>query len=82
MIIREGMVPVREIKKRFPELTVLADTKIADAEAYECGDVVEAGADIMTVLAVCDMATVEEVTNLSFDKLAVYRHTFLRYTNL
>lgn len=65
MIMREGMVPVRELKKRFPELCVLADTKIVDGGALECGDAVEAGADIVTVLAFSDRQTVRDVVDVA-----------------
>ena len=61
VIIKEGLAPVRELKKRYPHLTVLADTKIMDGGALECGDACEAGADIVTVLALSDNATIEEV---------------------
>lgn len=52
MIIKEGMLPVRKMKERFPHITVLADTKIADGGELEAGYAVEAGADIVTVLAI------------------------------
>jgi 3-hexulose-6-phosphate synthase len=65
MIIREGMVPVRELKKRFPDLCVLADTKIVDGGALECADAVEAGADIITVLAFSDRQTVRDVVEVA-----------------
>ena len=61
MIIREGMAPVRALKARFPHLTVLADTKIMDGGAIESADAFEAGADLVTVLAVADDATIRNV---------------------
>ena len=51
VIMKEGMRPVRALKERYPDLCVLADTKIMDGGALECEDVCEAGADIVTVLA-------------------------------
>ena len=51
MIIKYGMQPVRCMKESFPQLTVLADTKIADGGEIEARYAIEAGADIVTVLA-------------------------------
>ena len=61
VIMKEGMVPVRALKEKYPQLTVLADSKIMDGGALEAGDVCQAGADILTVLAVSDNATIREV---------------------
>ncbi len=58
-IIEYGMVPVREIRARFPELEVLADTKIMDAGDYEAAQTFQAGAHYCTVLGVTDTKTVE-----------------------
>ena len=49
LIIKEGMHPVRALKSKFPELCVLADTKIMDGGAIECHDACEAGADLIGV---------------------------------
>ncbi|NCB32596.1 MAG: 3-hexulose-6-phosphate synthase [Erysipelotrichia bacterium] len=57
-IIEQGMVPVRAIKKIIPELTVLADAKIMDAGEYEADKCFDAGADIVTVLAAANNATI------------------------
>lgn len=61
MIIKEGMSAVRKVKEKYPQVTVLADTKIVDGGSLECGDVCKAGADIVTVLAVSDDETVTDV---------------------
>lgn len=58
-IIEEGMRPVRAFRKRFPELEILADTKIMDAGDYEAAQTFEAGAHYCTVLGVTDTRTVE-----------------------
>lgn len=60
-IIEEGMVPVRELKKRYPEKEVLADAKIMDAGEYEANKCFAAGADIVTVLGASNNATIEGV---------------------
>ena len=58
VIVRDGMRPVRLIKERHPALTVLADIKIIDGGYLECADACKAGADIVTVLAIADNATI------------------------
>nr|WP_183327794.1 3-hexulose-6-phosphate synthase [Catenisphaera adipataccumulans] len=58
-IIEEGMRAVRELKKRFPEKLILADTKIMDAGEYEAEKTYIAGADICTVLGVTDSLTIK-----------------------
>ena len=63
MIVRDGLHPVRRIKEKHPELTVLADTKIVDGGGLECEDACKAGADIITVLAMADNATVQGVVD-------------------
>lgn len=61
LIMREGMHPVRTLKAMFPGVTILADTKIVDGGDIEAGDAFDAGADIVTVLAVADDATLDAV---------------------
>lgn len=63
MIIRDGLRPVRRIRERYPDMMILADTKIVDGGKLECEDACKAGADIVTVLAVADNATVRGVVN-------------------
>ena len=60
-VIEEGMVPVKEFKKHFPKIEVLADVKIMDAGEYEADKCFEAGADICTVLGVSHNETIEGV---------------------
>lgn len=61
MIILEGLAPVKLIKNKYPHLTVLADTKIVDGGDIECTYACEAGADIVTVLALADNETIKSV---------------------
>lgn len=61
MIIREGQLPVRALRERFPGACILSDTKIMDGGKLEAGYACEAGADIVTVLAVSDDLTVRGV---------------------
>ncbi len=60
-VIECGMEPVRVLKERFPEIEILADVKIMDAGEFEADKCFEAGADICTVLAVSNNATIEGV---------------------
>ena len=57
LIIREGMNAVRQVRKEYPNLTLLADLKIMDAGEEEASIAFEAGADIVTVLGVTNEAT-------------------------
>lgn len=57
-IIKEGIKPVRVIKENFPQLEVLADIKIMDAEALESETAFRAGTDIITVLSVSNNETI------------------------
>ena len=57
-IIEEGLEPVRQLKKRFPEIEILADVKIMDAGELEASSCFKAGADIVTVLGVTHDETV------------------------
>ena len=61
LILREGMAPVRALKQKYPALCVLADTKIVDGGDLESADACEAGADIVTVLALSDDETIRLV---------------------
>lgn len=51
LVKNEGLAAVREVKRRFPGKQVLADMKTMDAGALEAGLAFDAGADIVTVLA-------------------------------
>lgn len=61
VIMKEGLAPVYRVKQKYPNLCVLADTKIVDGGAMECEDACKAHADIVTVLAMADNATIKEV---------------------
>ena len=65
VIMKEGMFPVKMLKKAFPNLCVLADTKIMDGGSIECQDVCDAGADIVTVLALADDETIRELVEVA-----------------
>lgn len=59
MIIKYGVEPIRRIKKQFPDIEVLADTKIMDAGFCEAEEAFKAGADYVTVLGVSDDGTIQ-----------------------
>lgn len=58
MIINYGLEPVRAMKKNFPTLTVLADTKIMDAGKLESEAPFRAGAKIVTVMGITHDETI------------------------
>jgi 3-hexulose-6-phosphate synthase/6-phospho-3-hexuloisomerase len=60
LIKSEGLQSVRELKKRFPESTIVADMKIMDAGKTEVEYAAKAGAHIVVVLGVSGEATIRE----------------------
>lgn len=60
-----GMNAVREIKEQFLQLEVLCDGKIMDAGGYEAELAYRAGADYVTVLAVTDDLTIQDVVRIA-----------------
>ncbi|MBY4797663.1 orotidine 5'-phosphate decarboxylase [Collinsella sp. AGMB00827] len=76
LLMREGVHVIRSLKDRYPKMCVLADSKIMDGGAIETADLCEAGADIVTVLAVSDNATIAEVIE------AAHAHGKLAMTDL
>ena len=58
LVIREGMRAVREIRKEYPTLELLADLKIMDAGEYEASIAFDAGANIVTVLGAAHDETI------------------------
>ncbi|MCY3832765.1 MAG: orotidine 5'-phosphate decarboxylase [Chloroflexi bacterium] len=63
LVFREGMKALRRIRGAYPQLTLTADLKIMDAGAAEAEIALEAGADIVTVMAVAADATIEGALN-------------------
>lgn len=64
LLLREGAHVIQELKAAHPQLCVLADAKIMDGGAIEAQDLCDAGADIVTVLAVSDNATIKDVADV------------------
>jgi len=65
MIIHEGVRPVERIKRKYPCLTLLADTKIMDGGEIEARYAFDAGADIVTVLGLAPYETVSAVVDVA-----------------
>ena len=61
MIVREGMLPVQKLREKYPQIPILADVKIMDGGEIEATDAFEAGADIVTVLALAEDETIKGV---------------------
>ena len=59
-IFREGMRAIGEIRKKYPDLILLADMKIMDGGNKNASMAFDSGADIVTVLAVANDSTLEE----------------------
>lgn len=66
-IIEDGLTPVREFKRIFPDKEILADIKIMDAGDYEARSAFLAGADFVTVLGVTDLLTVKSCVATAAD---------------
>ncbi len=58
LVLSEGAHAVREIRRLFPSLTILADFKVMDAGALEVSIGFQAGADIVTVLGAAETVTI------------------------
>jgi 3-hexulose-6-phosphate synthase/6-phospho-3-hexuloisomerase len=60
LIKSEGMQAVRSLRDHFPQITIIADMKVADTGAIEVEMAAKAGADIVCILADADDAVVAE----------------------
>ncbi len=60
LIKSEGLDAVRKLRSAFPDKTIIADLKTMDAGRIEAECAAKAGANIMTVLAAADEATIRE----------------------
>ncbi|WLD93336.1 3-hexulose-6-phosphate synthase [Alkalihalobacillus sp. AL-G] len=60
-VIKEyGMTIIREIKVKYPDITLVADMKTCDAGKFETVQAFEAGADITTVMAFSAKKTITD----------------------
>jgi 3-hexulose-6-phosphate synthase/6-phospho-3-hexuloisomerase len=60
LIKAEGMHAVRELRKRFPKATIIADMKTLDAGRIEVEMAAKAGANVVLVMAVAGEPTLRE----------------------
>jgi 3-hexulose-6-phosphate synthase/6-phospho-3-hexuloisomerase len=60
LIKSEGLDAVRELRRRFPQLTIVADMKIMDAGRIEVESAAKAGANLVDVLGAASDATIAE----------------------
>ncbi|WP_306483678.1 3-keto-L-gulonate-6-phosphate decarboxylase UlaD [Anaerococcus sp.] len=70
LCLQDGMEPVRAIRALYPEKTILADTKCADAGKTVAKNCKDAGADWMTVICCATIPTME-AANKEIDELQV-----------
>ncbi|MYL69854.1 Fe-S cluster assembly protein HesB [Halobacillus litoralis] len=65
-VIKEyGVSLIREIKKAFPDQTLVADMKTCDAGKHEAAQAFEAGADITTVMAFSADQTIKDTLEVA-----------------
>ncbi len=60
LIKSEGINAVRQLKKNFPDHTILADMKIADTGAFEVEMAAKAGAGVVMILGNADDGTIRD----------------------
>jgi 3-hexulose-6-phosphate synthase len=63
LMVREGVAAVEKLKNAFPDKLVLADIKIMDGASLESSLCFDAGADIVSLLALTNPSTVEIALN-------------------
>jgi len=62
LIKSEGMDIVRQLREQFPDKTIVADMKTMDTGALETEMAAKAGADIISILAASDDATIRDAS--------------------
>lgn len=70
LCLQDGMEPVRAIRALYPEKTILADTKCADAGKTLAENCKDAGADWMTVICCATIPTMKAASQ-AIDQLQV-----------
>jgi 3-hexulose-6-phosphate synthase len=63
LILKEGVGVIRSLRREFPDQVILADMKIIDGAAYETRLALDAGANVVTVLAAADDLTIRTVAD-------------------
>lgn len=67
MIMLEGMKPVNFLREIYPNLTILADTKIIDGGDIEARYAFDAGADLVTVIGIAPDDTIQAVVKTAHE---------------
>jgi 3-hexulose-6-phosphate synthase/6-phospho-3-hexuloisomerase len=60
LIKSEGTEGIRTLRKEFPGMKIVADTKTMDVGGYEVELMAKAGADVITILGLADDGTLKE----------------------
>ena len=60
LIKSEGAEAIRVLRKEFPGMKIVADTKTMDVGGYEVELMAKAGADVVTILGLADDGTLSE----------------------
>jgi len=60
LIKSEGAESIRTLRREFPGIKIVADTKTMDVGSLEVEIVAKAGADVVTILGLSDDSTIEE----------------------
>lgn len=68
LIILYGQEPVRLLRREYPNMIILSDTKIMDGGSQETAYACDAGADIVTVLGVAPNETIMDSIKTAHDK--------------
>ena len=63
LILREGVLQIENLKKRFPDKLIFADLKIMDAGKLEADIGFQVGADMVSVLGLASKKTIEAAKN-------------------
>ena len=63
LIKSDGAEAIRTLRKEFPSMKIIADTKTMDVGAFEVEIAAKAGADIVTVLGLADNFTISEAVS-------------------
>lgn len=65
LIVAEGAEAVKTVKEKYPDKVVFADIKVMDGGGEVPKSVLEAGADMFSVLAAADNSTIEAAMKLA-----------------
>ena len=67
LVINAGLHAVKTLKKEFPQKTVVADVKIADAAKMIAGLVIASDADVLTVLSAASDQTIATCVDIAHE---------------